>query len=94
MRPRDSQRSRVYAWERAAVQEAKLDFHEPDIEAVDECRNRAVPIWTSERGRYGLQNIPVPAIERPQMGQRAAIAHPDHRITHPCSARSRWVILH
>lgn len=95
VRPRDNQRSRVYAWERAvAKRHARRDFYEAEFATLEECEAFALPIWRKERGRLGLARAAAPSIERPSWGQRSALAHRDHRITLPRWARSRWVILH
>ena len=92
---RDNQRSRVYAWERAAVRHlAGRAFESSEFESLAECVDWAEPIRRKERGRVGLAKVRAPSIERPAWGQRSALAHPDHRITLPRWARSRWVILH
>jgi hypothetical protein len=92
---RDNQRSRVYAWERAALRElGSRSIGRADFERLSECEAWALPIWRKERGRVGLARVAAPAIERPAWGQRHALAHDDHRITLPRWARSRWVILH
>lgn len=93
-RPRDNQRSRVYAWERAFAKSIGVDFYAPDFKTLEECEAFALPIWRKERGRVGLAGQVAPGVERPAWGQRAALAHHDHRITLPRWARSRWVILH
>ena len=101
--PRDNQRSRVYAWERASARTLfrildgdrairRLDV--PEFEELAECQSYLDPIWKAERGRYGRARVPVPPIERPHRGQTSAKAHHDHRITLPRWSRSRWVILH
>lgn len=94
-RPRDTQRSRVYAWEREACAAlmGRSEF-EPEFKTLEECQAYADPIWRKERGRVGLAGQVAPSIERPNMGQRRALAHADHRITLPRWARNRWVILH
>lgn len=94
-RPRDNQRSRVYAWERSASLElCGRSLYEAEFRTLAECEAFAAPIWRAERGRLGLAGKLAPAIERPSWGQRSAFAHNDHRITLPRWARSRWVILH
>ena len=101
--PRDQQRSRVYAWEKAASSKLTrmLDgqvsvhrHHDSEFESVAQCSDFLAPIWLAERGRYGRARVPMPKIERPSWGQRSALAHWDHRITLPKWARNRWVILH
>lgn len=89
-RPRDTQRSRVYAWENTI----KGYRANPDFKTLDECQSFLAPIWRAERGRYGLAKMVCPAIERPAWGQRRAIAHADHRITLPLWARHATIILH
>jgi hypothetical protein len=92
---RDNQRSKVYAWERAAVRElGNRTLGDAEFDTLGECEQWALPIWRKERGRVGLARVAAPAIERPSWGQRRALAHDDHRITLPRWARSRWVILH
>jgi len=102
-RPRDNQRSLVYAWEASASRnlcrllEGDRGIRRHDVsefEKLEECQAYLNPIWKAERGRYGRANIPVPSIERPNRGQRRALAHADHRITLPKWSRNRWVILH
>lgn len=88
---RDSQRSRCYAWERAAVH----DVHwEPVFLRVDDAAAWAEGIWRKERGRVGLAGLRAPSFDRPHRGQQRALAHHDHRITLPRWARSKWVVLH
>lgn len=100
---RDQQRSRVYAWEKAAS--AKLTrmldgqvgvhrHHDSEFETIAQCSDFLAPIWVSERCRYGRARVPMPSIERPSWDQRRALAHWDHRITLPKWARNRWVSLH
>lgn len=88
---RDSQRSRCYRWERAAVDD---EHWAPVFKRVEDAAAWAEPIWRRERGRVGLANARAPAFERPHWGQVRAFAHHDHRITLPRWARSRWVVLH
>lgn len=90
MSKRDSQRSRVYAWERRA----NPAIYRATWASLDEVQAFALPIWRSERGRYGLAKSASPSIERPSWGQRAALAHDDHRITLPKWARNPWIVLH
>lgn len=95
LRPRDNQRSRVYAWERACIEKlAHSDLGVPDFATLEECASFADPIWVKERGRVGLARQEAPSIERPHRGQRRGYAHADHRITLPKWTRSRWYILH
>jgi len=100
---RDSQRSRVYAWERQASADhrfirpdgaGKNSIYEAEFQTLEECEAFLATLWTSERGRYGQARVAAPAIVRPHRGQRRALAHHDHRISLPRWARSRWVILH
>lgn len=90
-RPRDSQRSRVYAWERMITNQFS---DRPCFQTVDECASWLAPIWRKERGRVGSARLAMPAVERSSWGQRSALAHSDHRITLPRWARNPWVILH
>ena len=89
-RPRDNQRSRVYAWERTIK-----GYHaRPDFKTLEECQSFLAPIWRAERGRYGRARVACPSIERPSWGQRRALAHTSHRITLPLWARHPTIILH
>lgn len=90
-RPRDQQRSRVYAWERKVAGDTLFETRWPSLE---QCASWAEPIWRAERGRYGLPRQESPAIERPAWGQRRALAFASHRITLPRSARNPWTVLH
>jgi hypothetical protein len=90
-RKRDTQRSRVYAWERHA---SGGTLHVPTMQTLEEATEFLAPIWRAERGRYGRAKVPAPVIERPSWGQRRAIAHHDHRITLPRASRNPWTILH
>jgi putative metallohydrolase (TIGR04338 family) len=89
---RDSQRSRVYRWERAAV---AREHWQPVFETVGDAQAWADAVWRRERGRMGLAGVRAPDFERPHRGQRHALAYTwGHRITLPRWARSRWVVLH
>ncbi len=94
-RPRDNQRSRVYAWERVACQ-ATLDrsLYTSEFTTLEECEAFLKPIWRAERGRVGLARQVAPELARNLWGQRRATAGADHRLKLPRWARSRWVILH
>lgn len=90
-RPRDNQRSKVYAWEKHAT------GHFTDralFDTIAECDAWMAPIWRKERGRLGLAGAAAPRVERPAWGQRRALAHQSHRITLPRWARNPWVMLH
>lgn len=95
MRSRDNQRSKVYAWERAAVRRLnKTEFYRPDFDTLEECEAFMNPIWRAERGRVGLAKQKAPELSRNLWGQRKATAGHDHTIKLPKWSRSRWVILH
>lgn len=91
---RDSQRSRVYTWERAAAKLEQRDFYEPEFRTLEECEEFMNPIWRKERGRVGQARVRAPELSRQLWGQRRATAGSDHVIKLPLWARSRWVILH
>jgi hypothetical protein len=93
-RPRDNQRSRVYAWERSFLRSVGKRIDDAEFDTIEECDAWLKPIWRAERGRVGLAKQLRPSVERPHWGQQSALAHSDHRITLPRWARSRWVILH
>lgn len=94
-RPRDNQRSRVYAWERAVlVKLAGRSLYLGEFTILDECEAFMAPIWRAERGRVGLAKMTAPSLARNLWGQRKATASADHVIKLPRWARSRWVILH
>jgi hypothetical protein len=88
---RDTQRSRVYAWERAVTAGA---CYSQTIKSVEEVAAFLKPIWLAERGRYGRANVPLPEIHHGHWGQRRALAYNYHRISLPKWARNPWVILH
>jgi putative metallohydrolase (TIGR04338 family) len=93
--PRDTQRSRVYEWERRGAALERRDFYAPKWESLADVITWVKPIWRSERGRYGRAGAGMPAIERPAWGQRRALAYTsERRITLPRWARSPWVMLH
>lgn len=96
-RPRDTQKSRCYAWERAANKELlgrSLYESEPGFEALEACEAFLNPIWRAERGRVGLAKAPPPTLSRNLWGQRSASATGHHELKLPKWARSRWVMLH
>lgn len=94
-RPRDKQRSRVYAWERAASSRFKgRSLYVGEYETLEECEAFMAPIWRAERGRVGLAKSSAPTLARNLWGQRKATASELHVIKLPKWARSRWVILH
>lgn len=90
LRPRDNQRSLVYAWER------KIEgYHRaPEWATMDEVTAWALPIWRAERGRYGLAKKVAPNMVAASWGQRRALAHADHKISLPLWARQKPVVLH
>lgn len=93
-RRRDSQRSRVYAWERQ-LKALGVDVHQPEFKTLEECEAFLAPIWSRERGRVGRANVPMPAFARNLWGCRSAAGSSTwHEIKLPLWARSRWVILH
>ena len=93
-RQHDTQRSRVYAWERKAVRLQGGEIYTATWATLNEVQTWAAPIWRAERARYGKAGHAAPSIERPHRGQRRALAHYDGRITLPRWARNPWVVLH
>ncbi len=96
MRRSDRQRSRVYAWERAAKAATKPQaLPSPDLSELAGVQAWLNPIWRAERGRYGLARVSAPTVARPHWGQRSALAFDHNRaITLPRWARAPWEILH
>ncbi len=91
-RGRDKQRSRVYAFERAAT---KSQIYRSTWETLDECERFLRPIWRAERGRLGLARVDMPSVVRPHRGQRRALANDyEFKISLPRWARNPWVVLH
>jgi putative metallohydrolase (TIGR04338 family) len=89
-RRRDSQRSRVYAWERAIRNRDERGFN-----SIDEVEAFALPIWRKERGRYGLAKAAPPRFKAARWGQRRAIAYDSHEISLPRGwGRQPSVVLH
>lgn len=90
-RRRDTQRRRVYLWERAARGASMFQ----ELMDLDECQAMVERVWPAERGRYGRANVPAPELQRVHRGQRAAIAYATaHAISLPRWARNPWVLLH
>jgi hypothetical protein len=90
-RIRDSQRSRVYAWE------AKIEgyYGLPEWKTIEEVHAWAAPIWKAERGRYGLAKMHLPEFVSSSWGQRRALAFKGlHRISLPLWARQKTCVLH
>lgn len=88
MRPRDKQRSRVYAWERAFVGGS---FYQGSL-ALREVQALVSRVWAAERARYGLAGVPAPAIHdgRGCRWARGGLS----KLVLPRWARSPWVALH
>lgn len=92
---RDSQRSRVYAWEKRAVKElGGCDFTSPDFLTLAECQLFVDTVWQKEQSRLKPTKKSIPLIVRPARHQSRAIAHQNHTISLPKWARSKWIILH
>lgn len=93
---RDSQKSKVYAWEDAAYhRHAHRSIYEPEYRTLEECEAFATPVWRCERGRMGHASKAAPTIERPAWGASSARAsRAMHALRLPRWARNRWVILH
>jgi hypothetical protein len=83
---RDTQRSKVYAWERRFMG-SEMFFG--TMKSIEEVEQFLKPIWRSERGRYGLANRPMPTLIAGR-GARGSIGS----ITLGRWARNPWVILH
>ena len=90
-RPRDNQRSRVYAWERRASAGA---IYRATMPTMDEVSAFLLPIWRTERGRYGMARHRPPELTHARWGQRRALAYDHHLIALPLWARNPWVALH
>lgn len=85
-RKRDSQRSRVYAWEQAFFGER----HHVEF-TFDELVVFICQVWGTERGRVGLANVPVPKVTLRR--GNSARAWP-HRIAFSARCHNRLVALH
>lgn len=89
MRPRDSQRSRVYAWDKAVnggSTEGSLEIEE--IEAL------VKRIWRAERGRYGHAAAAIPAVHDGRGRRRPGSSRTRHAILLPRWCRSEWMVAH
>ena len=91
-RPRDTQRSKVYAAEGAAFGRAKEEL------TLDECRAFIAEVWRSETAKQlrhgtGRQWRVYPPRLADGRGCRSASAG-NGEVTLPRWARSKWVILH
>lgn len=100
-RPRDSQREKVYTAERIVFGGGR----QPEFQTVAECQafidrltgQATVRNHFPRLGRRVGANWHghVVLVERPNQGQRRAIAYPaEWRMTVPVWARSRWVLCH
>ena len=95
MKNRDSQQSLVYEWERVVARSEGRSLAQPTWSTIAEVEAWLLPIWRSERGRYGMANAPAPEITHASWGQRNALAyHSRWKITLPRWSRSHWVGLH
>lgn len=85
-RPRDSQRSRVYAWERSL---GALD----GPMAIDVCRDMVARVWMAERARYAEDGrMPAPKVVNKRSG---AHANPwTHTVAFSERARTPWIVCH
>jgi hypothetical protein len=89
-RPRDSQRSAVYAWERAAVPEF-YTYQQKRAPTVEDVIPFVERVWRAERGRYGLAKRPAPVVT----GGRGAASYGLQSIRlAPWARTSQAVILH
>jgi hypothetical protein len=90
-RKRDTQRSKVYAWEMSAID----PLHWISVfENTHDASEWIAPIWRAERGRVGLSGQLAPTLVAAHGRQRRPKAHSNHRITLPKWATSHWVLLH
>lgn len=92
MRKRDTQRARVYAWERKVTRELGVQMS-TGFMSLEECGAFIARVWPKERGRYGLPRRKVPDLQRVHRGQTRAISH-GGAVSLPRWARNPWVILH
>lgn len=100
---RDTQRSKVYEWERHCsttlqhIHNGQIrceSLNTAEFETLQECAAYMNSVWAAESVRYGVRNDP-PGVGRPARGQLRALAFAkEHRITVPKSLRSRWILLH
>jgi len=88
-RPRDKQRSLVYAWE---VKASGGTVHQGVWKSLEEVEAFLQPIWRAERGRVGLAKQRAPTLSRNLWGQRRASASDDHEIKLPRAMRNPWIV--
>lgn len=84
---RDTQRSKVYAWERADIWPDGISAqdHEPEM-SLEECLIFIARVWQD------YTTAPPPRVRQ---GRRGATARGGrYRITLPTWAQNKWVILH
>lgn len=84
---RDSQRSRVYAFERS-IPGLQARTGSMTLEAADDY---AFSVWVKERGRYGFAKRTAPRVEA---GRNGGTAYGQHLITLGVWARQPAVVLH
>jgi hypothetical protein len=88
-KPRDTQRSAVYAWERL------YGGHWQPLGALSVCEAFVRKVWRLEARRYGIGECDAPAVLRPHRGQRRALACcSKNEIRLPVWARAAWITLH
>lgn len=86
-RPRDSQRSRLYAAERAAF------GHAIDLFSITEVERYVERVWSMKRVQGAFPNLGfLPRVDDGR-GRRSACAS-DRAISVPRALRMRWVIVH
>lgn len=92
---RDSQRSKVYAWERRVARLEKRSIYQSDPASVEAVAQWINPIWIAERARYGRPSQPCPEVRPAKWGQTNALAYVDRQVMAlPRWSRNQWVIVH
>ncbi len=89
--PRDSQRSRVYAWEREVKSLTSFRYHH----AIEDAQQFMDAIWVIERARFDRAGHPPPRIfAASRRRHRPTANNKSQRIKLPEFAREEWTILH
>lgn len=90
-RPRDFQRSRLYAWERQVSKRLAIDMFAEQL-TLDEARSFVERVWREERTRYGHANREAPPVKDGRGRRKAGGSL--RAITLPRWSRNPWVVLH
>ena len=91
---RDTQKSRVYGWERAYVRDRLArEFYDAEL-SFDAAEALMREVWMAERARYGRGRKPVPELLYTGRGGTASFGPNGGRVRLGTTVRTKWVLLH